>query len=273
MISPIVSVDFIDRQEPTPYLLDVRWYLDGRDGHQAYRQGHIPGARFIDLDSVLAAPPSPAEGRHPLPTPQVFADGLSELGVGDHDIVVAYDDLGGMVAGRLVWMLRILGFPAALLDGGLSAWTGPLETGDPSPAKPAPRTVMDWPSNAMATADEVATHLDNGGVVIDARSPERYRGDSEPVDPRAGHIPGAINTPFNSNLDSEGRFIDRAALRSRFEAAASDDNPIVYCGSGVSACHNVLAMEAAGMNRPRLYVGSWSQWSSDPGRIAATGDD
>jgi len=272
MISPIVPIDFVNSLESPPHLLDVRWYLDQRDGHQAYCEAHIPGAKFVDLDTVLASQPSPAKGRHPLPTPQVFADGLAKLGVGDHDLVVAYDDLGGMVAGRLVWMLRSIGLPAALIDGGLSAWEGELESGDPNPPQPVKRTVFDWPANVVATADEVASHIEAGGVVIDARAAERYRGDTEPVDPRAGHIPGAINIGFADNLDNAGRFVSPNDLKARFSTVADAADPIMYCGSGVSACHNILAMEAAGMGRPRLFVGSWSQWSSDPDRAVATGD-
>lgn len=273
MTAPIVTIESLDGLTPPPVVLDVRWYLDGRHGHDAYRQGHIPGARFVDLDTVLAGPPSPTQGRHPLPTPEVFAAGLGRLGVGDNDYVVAYDDLGGMVAGRLVWMLRSIGAPASLLDGGLAAWPRGLEVGDPEPAATKERTIRDWPADTIATPDDVAAHLVSGGVVVDARSPERYQGDTEPVDPRAGHIPGAINLPFGANLDSEGRFKPVSDLEVRFAPLEADPNPIVYCGSGVSACHNILAAEAAGQPPPRLYVGSWSQWSADPNRPAATGDD
>lgn len=255
-------------------VVDVRWYLDGRSGRAAYEEGHLPGAVFVDLDETLAAAASAAEGRHPLPTPEVFAAGLGAAGIGDDDIVVAYDDRDAVVAGRLVWMLRILGLPAAVLDGGLAGWPGPLETGPTVPAPtPVTRTIRDWPAEAVADAEAVAEAIAGGGVVIDARAAERYRGDTEPIDPRAGHIPGAINMAFTDNLDDDGHFRPAAELAAAYEAVGADGEAIVYCGSGVSACHHVVAMEHATGVRPRLYVGSWSQWSSDPDRPAATGDE
>jgi thiosulfate/3-mercaptopyruvate sulfurtransferase len=252
----------------------VRWYLDGRSGRDAYEAGHLPGAAFVDLDRVLAAPATPELGRHPLPPPATFARGLAEAGIGPGDPVVAYDDLGGMVAGRLVWMLRILDAPAALLDGGLQGWDGDLESGRAAitPVSPVDWPVRPWPPEALATADEVAAHIRSGGTVIDSRSADRYRGDLEPIDPRAGHIPGATNLPFVANLDDQQRFRSPEALAERFRAAGADGSAVLYCGSGVSACHNVLAMESAGLPRPRLYVGSWSQWAADPDRPLATGD-
>lgn len=250
---------------------DVRWYLDGRSGREAYDAGHIPGAVFVDLDEVLASPATPEHGRHPMPSPEVFARGLSRLGIGPDDAVVAYDDLGGTSAGRLVWMLRILGHPAALLDGGLPAWDGALDT-EPAQPQPVTRPVIPWPAEAMVDADTVAAEARAGTVVVDARAADRFRGETEPVDPRAGHVPGAINLPFLANLDDEGRFRRPEELAQRFGAVEANGQAIMYCGSGVSACHNVLAMERAGLERPRLYVGSWSQWSSDPDRPVATGD-
>jgi len=256
-------------------VVDVRSYLDGRSGHEAYLAGHIPGAVFVELGQVLAAQAEPALGRHPLPTPEVFAAGLGQAGIADDDHVVAYDDLGGMTAGRLVWMLRVLGRSAALLDGGLPAWPGPLEAGSTG-AVAATRTVQAWPEHELADADEVVAAIADGGVVIDARAPERFRGEQEPIDSRAGHVPGAINLPFAANLGPDGRFLPTDDLGRRFApvaAVAEQADAIVYCGSGVSACHNILAMEAAGLPRPRLFVGSWSQWSSDPSRPVATGAD
>ncbi len=269
----------------SPVLVDVRSYLDGRVGRDAYEADHLPGAVFVDLDAVLAAPPSPAEGRHPMPDPAVFAAGLGAAGIGMDDPVVAYDDLGGMIAGRLVWMLRIVGCPAALLDGGITAWSGSTEAGVCT-RSPVERATIPWPAAAMATIDEVAAHIEAGGLVVDSRAAERYRGEVEPIDPRAGHVPGAVNAPFTANLvdDSDshsasdtnrgaGRKLFRPVdeLRARFTDLGADGDTIFYCGSGVSACNNVLAMEAAGLPRPRVYVGSWSQWSSDPDRPAATG--
>lgn len=278
-LPPIVSAQWLADRLASPSerpikVVDVRWYLDGRSGPDGYAAGHLPGAIFIDLDKVMAAPASPAEGRHPMPTPSVFAEGMAEIGIGDDDPVVAYDDLGGTTSGRLVWMLRILGLPAAMLDGGLQGWDGELETGAPtahSGPRPQRRTVP-WPPEAMADADAVVAHIEAGGVVVDSRAPERYRGDTEPVDPRAGHIPGAVNLLFMENLGSDGRFKSPKELIARFDAVGADESAIFYCGSGVSACHNILAMEATGRPRPRLYPGSWSQWSSDDSRPAATGE-
>ncbi len=278
-IDPIVTVDWLlDRHPSEPdvndlVVCDARSYLDGRVGRDAFRAGHIVGARFVDLDTVLAAPAAPVAGRHPMPDPEVFAAGLGAEGIGDDTMVVAYDDLGGMIAGRLVWMLRILGRPAALLDGGIDAWIergGAIDVGDAAPVTPKRCTVVPWPVEALATADDVAEHLDAGGHVIDSRAAERYRGDVEPIDSRAGHVPGAVNLPFGDNL-RDGRFRPRDELATRFTAAGLDARAIVYCGSGVSACHNILAAEHAGLGRPRLYVGSWSGWSSEPGRPVATG--
>lgn len=276
-VPPIVSADWLADQlaagDPRLRVVDVRWYLDGRSGRAAYEAGHIDGAMFVDLDEVLAAPATAADGRHPLPPPEVFAGGLSAAGIADHDITIAYDDLGGMVAGRLVWMLRILGLPGAVLDGGLPAWAGPLAEGPGATPRPTTRNVRTWPPDAMATADEVAATVAAGGLVVDARAPERYRGDTEPVDPRAGHIPGAVNLPFAANLDDDGRFRPLDELATTYGEAGIDADTILYCGSGVSACHHAVAVEAATGTRPRLYVGSWSQWSSDLDRPAATGPE
>lgn len=268
MITPIVDAEWLQQHRSDVALCDVRYYLDGRSGPAAFEAGHLPGAVFIDMDSVLASPAGPIVGRHPMPSPEVFAKGMGEAGIGTDVTVVVYDDLGGMVAGRLVWMLRIIGQAAALLDGGFTKWGGEVETG-PAPSTPVNRTALPWPVAAIASADEVAVAAADGGVVVDSRAGERYRGETEPVDPRAGHVPGAINLPFSDNLD-DGRFLSIDALRQRFTDAGVDSDSIIYCGSGVSACHNLLAVEAAGLGLPRLYVGSWSGWSSDQERPAAT---
>ena len=274
MLGPIVSADWLVEHRDEVVVADVRWYLDGRSGRDAYRVGHIPGAVWVDLETSLAAPATPDGGRHPLPRPETFAEGMAAAGIGDGTRVVAYDDLGGMVAGRLVWMLRALGQDAALLDGGLGAWPGPVEPGDGVTPEAATYTPRPWPEDLIASTAQVAQRPD-GTLLFDARAPERYRGDTEPVDPRAGHIPGARNLPFAGNLGPEGRFRPVDELRARFAEAGvgADSDVIVYCGSGVSACHDVLAIEAAGGPRPRLYVGSWSAWSSSEGRPVATGDD
>ena len=265
MIPPVVSTI-----PEGAVVADVRHYLDGRSGRAAYDGGHVPGAVFVDLDTVLAAPASPAAGRHPLPDPEAFAQGLGALGIGDHDTVVAYDDAGGVMAARLVWMLRALGHDAALLDGGLLAYDRPLKTD--TPARPAARfTPQPWPASRLASIDDAANAAN---VVIDARQRERFRGDEEPLDPRAGHIPGAHSVPARENVDANGRFLPVEELRAKLaDAGVVEGAPVVsYCGSGVTACHNLLAIEHAGLGEGRLYPGSWSQWSHDPARRAATGD-
>ncbi len=279
MIDPVVSLDWLAEHRDDVVVCDVRSYLDGRVGRDAFLAGHLPGARFVDLDTVLAAPAAPVVGRHPMPTPEVFATGLAAEGIADDTTVVAYDDAGGMIAGRLVWMLRILGHDAALLDGGIGAWIEAngeqkLETGEAGAVPAVDRTVARWPTDVMVDADDVAAHIANGGVVVDSRAAERYRGEVEPIDPAAGHVPGAINLPFPANLDGPlngGRFLPKTQLADRFAAADVTGDAIVYCGSGVSACHNILAAELAGIGRPKLYVGSWSGWSSEPQRDVATG--
>ncbi len=260
-------------------LADVRWYLDGRSGRDAYDEGHIPGAVFVDLDRWLAGPASPAGGRHPLPDPATFADGMSGLGIGDDTIVVAYDDQGGVIAARLVWMLRVTGHDAALLDGGIQSYQGPLEVTSAgggaglATGSGAAFTVVPWPAERLAAIDEAS---DPYNVVIDARAPERFTGQEEPVDPRAGHIPGARNLPCRSNLDAEGRFLPADILRRHFESVGVAAGPagasmISYCGSGVTACHNLIALELAGLGAGRLYPGSWSQYSHDRARPVETG--
>ena len=250
---------------------DVRWYLDGRPGRAEYDRGHLPGAVFVDLDAWLAAPASPREGRHPLPDPEVFARGMRELGIGDGDTVVAYDDQGGTVAARLVWMLRVTGHAAALLDGGIGAWEGPLETA-PARRPPADFTARPWPQEALASADDAA---DPANAVIDARPRERYLGGGpDPIDPRPGHVPGARSLPAREHAGPDGRLPGRDELRRRFaEAGADGSRPVVsYCGSGVTACHNLVLLEHLGLGPGRLYAGSWSQWSHTD-RPAATGEE
>ncbi|WNV77135.1 sulfurtransferase [Geodermatophilus sp. DSM 44513] len=271
MLPPVVDTAWLRAHAGEVVLADVRWYLDGRSGRAAYDAGHLPGAVFVDLDRWLAGPPSAAEGRHPLPDPAVFAEGTAALGIGDEDTVVAYDDAGGVVAARLVWMLRVTGRPAALLDGGIGAWDGPLEQDAPDRA-PAVATPRPWPADRLAGAEDV---LDPRAVVLDAREPARYRGDREPVDPRAGHVPGAVNVPCRGNLDGDRRFLPADELRRRYTGAGvpEDGDVVVYCGSGVTACHDLLALEVAGLPAGRLYPGSWSQYSADPDRPVAVGDD
>jgi thiosulfate/3-mercaptopyruvate sulfurtransferase len=268
VIEPFVSIDTLRENLDSVVVADCRWYLDGRSGRDAYDAGHIPGAVFVDLDSALTRHADPAEaGRHPLAEPADFAAAMGALGIGDEDTVVAYDDAGGVIAARLVWMLRVSAHEAALLDGGLAAWDGELATA-PAVRAPTAFTAREWPADRIATIDEAAS-ADDGAIVIDARQRERYLGEPDGVDPRAGHIPGARSVPCRENLDEAGKVLPAAELRARF---GIDDaaEVISYCGSGVTACHNLLAMEQAGLGRGRLFPGSWSQWSRDPARAAET---
>ena len=270
MLAPIVDVEWLQAHRDAVVLADVRWYLDGRSGREAYERGHIPGAVFVDLDRWLAAPASPEAGRHPLPEPHVFAEGMAASGIGDEDTVVAYDDAGGVTAARLVWMLRVTGHPAALLDGGLDAYDGELEPGA-GMIEPAVFRARPWPAERLASLDDVAS---GAAVLLDARDHNRFTGEFEPVDPRAGHIPGARSVPSRENLDAHQRLLAVDELRRRFAAAGVDDQADVvsYCGSGVSACHNLLALEHAGFPPGRLYPGSFSQWAHTD-RPVATGDE
>jgi len=275
MISPVVDATFV-AQHPAAVLVDVRWYLDGRDGYAAFQAGHIAGAVWADLDHQLAAHGAPAtEGRHPFPTPEAFAAAMEALGIGDDTVVVAYDDTGGLTAGRLVVMLRMLGHDAALLDGGLRTWTGPTATGSNPPRPVATFTPRPWPAHRFADADNTGSTAQNGGVVLDARARERFTGEVAAVDPRPGHIPGARNAPWSAVLDPDGHLADTATLRAHYEALGVNernaDDVVAYCGSGVSACMNVVALEHAGFAPPRLYVASWSGWSADPERAAELG--
>lgn len=267
MIPPVVDVAWL-AGHPQAVIADVRWYLDGRSGAQAYAAGHIPGAIFIDLDAELAAPASPEAGRHPLPDPEKFASAMVDAGVSDDSIVVAYDDAGGFSAGRLVWMLRAIGVDAALLDGGLAAWPGELSTAEPQESdEEVTFGIRGWEPDVVATIDEAA----RGPVVIDARSAERYRGEGgAALDPKSGHIPGALSAPMTGNLDASNHFLAPETLRERFAALGiTDANPVIsYCGSGVTARHNLIAMEYASLGRGRLYVGSWSQYSATDRPIA-----
>ncbi len=267
---PLVDAAWLAGHSGEVVIADVRWYLDGRSGRDAYDRGHIPAARFVDLDTDLSGPPTRAGGRHPLPSPDDFAAAMGRLGIGDGTVVVAYDDVGGVVASRLWWMLDCLDAPAAVLDGGLEAWAGDLETGASS-WDAARFTARPWPAERFATIDEVdSARLDPESLVIDARSIERYRGEPNQIDPRFGHIPGAVSMQVGDNL-SDGRLLPEAGMRDRYErAGAADRQVIAYCGSGVSACHDLLAIRHAGLDDGRLFVGSWSAWGSDPDRPLAT---
>jgi thiosulfate/3-mercaptopyruvate sulfurtransferase len=270
---PIVDAAWLAGHLSSVVVADVRWYVDGRSGRAAYETGHLPRAVFVDVDGDLATPGAATDGRHPLPSPEAFAAALGRLGIGADDQVVAYDDTGGMTAGRLVWMLRTLDRSAALLDGGLAAWSGPLEQGPGTPRRPVVVPAVSWPTDRVATVDEVAAATARGSAaLIDARSPERFEGRVALVDNVPGHIPGARNAPWTANL-GDGCLRDPDELRSHYGTLGIDDSTkvIAYCGSGVSACLDLLALEVAGHRRAKLFPASWSGWSADAERPVATG--
>ena len=271
---PLVDAEWLAAHLADVAVCDVRWYLDGRSGRAAYDAGHLPGAVFVDLDRDLAGPPGGTAGRHPLPDPVSFAAAMGRLGIGDTTMVVAYDDTGGSTASRLVWMLRVLGRRAALLDGGMAGSSGRLST-DPAAPASATFTPMDWPADAIVDADGIAAALaDRRAVVLDARAGERYRGEVEPVDSRAGHIPGAHNLAWARTIDpATGRFRTPADLQAQLAEVGigAGTEVIAYCGSGVTSCVDIFAVELAGYAPARLFVSSWSGWSADPDRPAATG--
>jgi thiosulfate/3-mercaptopyruvate sulfurtransferase len=255
VIPPFVDAAWLAEHRDEVVLADVRWYLDGRSGAAAFEAGHLPGAVFVDLDRWLAAPADPARGRHPLPEPEVFARGMSEAGIGDDAIVVAYDDAGGLTAARLVWLLRVTGHDAAVLDGGIDAVEA-RESGAVTPA-PARFTARPWPADRLAGIDDL-----DAGVLVDARERGRYLGEFEPVDPRPGHIPGARNLPAAEMIGPDGRLLPLEDLRARVASAVGEaDDVIASCGSGVTACHTLLVLEALGHPSARLFPGSYSQWS------------
>ena len=273
---PIVSVDWLAAHltDPTLRIADVRWSLAGPPGAALYAEGHIPGAVFLDADRELSTPGA-GPGRHPVPTAARLAAVLGARGIGDAHVVVAYDDAGGSIASRLWWLVRHYGRDGtcAVLDGGIRAWT---DAGLPlTPEQPNHASTTWTPGNArddVVGSDEVAALAVDGALLLDARAGERYRGETEPIDPRAGHIPGAHSAPWAANLASDGRFRPATELRKRYAAlGATERATVAYCGSGLNATHDLLAMELAGIEGGRLYAGSWSAWSSDPSRPAATG--
>jgi thiosulfate/3-mercaptopyruvate sulfurtransferase len=278
---PLTDVGTLARAlagQAPPVLLDVRWRLGGPPGIDAYRAGHLPGAVFVDLDADLAGAPGPA-GRHPLPEPASFQAAMRRAGVSDGRPVVVYDEADATAAARAWWLLRYFGHrDARVLDGGFRAWTaagGQVATG--AGAEPVPGDFTARPGHMPVLDADAAAGLALSGALLDARARERYRGEKEPVDPVAGHIPGAISAPTTGNVGPDGRFLPAAGLRARFAAlGVGSDGPApggnvgAYCGSGVAAAHEVLALEIAGI-AASLYVGSWSNWVADPARPVATG--
>jgi len=261
---------------------DVRW-VPGGSAREAFEARHIPGAVLLDADADLAAPAfKGGPGRHPLPAPADFATTMSRAGIGDETGVVVYDDAAGSLAARLWWMLDAIGHPAvAVLDGALDGWEGPWEQGPGVPPVPGHFTPRPWPEAAIADAEDVSiaagrSRGSRGALVLDARAPERYRGEIEPIDPVAGHIPGARSAPWAKNVDAAtGRLLSADELRRSYQDLGVDGerDVIVHCGSGLTACQDILAIRLAGLGLARLYEGSWSGWVSDPSRPVATGPD
>jgi thiosulfate/3-mercaptopyruvate sulfurtransferase len=265
--TPLVGAAWLAAHLGSPDLriVDCRFDLsDPTAGRQLHAAGHIPGAVYLSLDDDLSA--VPGQGRHPLPDPATFAATVGRAGISNDDAVVAYDSAGGAIASRMWWMLRSLGHErVAVLDGGWSAWRaagGPVDDSDVEPTPAAYAAPTRWAGTIDGT--ELEERLGDV-VLIDARAPERYRGDIEPLDPVAGHIPTARNIPFAGNLTPGGVFLDTASLAARYPDGEGD--VVVYCGSGVTACHNLLAMEAAGVTGALLYPGSWSDWCTAGGEI------
>jgi thiosulfate/3-mercaptopyruvate sulfurtransferase len=289
MIKTLIDVDSLQELLGNPRLaiIDCRFDLLNPDaGRKAYLEAHIPGARYVDLNRDLSAPVGAHTGRHPLPAPHTFAARLGSLGIGKHTQVVAYDEANGSLAARLWWMLRWLGHHnVAVLDGGLQAWTaagGELQSGEVVshaplhghayvehlPPHPNPNAVI-------STAELQQALLNPNALLVDARGKERYAGQAEPLDSVAGHIPGAVNHPCTANLDADSRFLPAAVLRRRWQELLAGRHPeqvIAMCGSGVTACHNLLSLEIAGLTGAKLYAGSWSEWIRDPNRPVARGD-
>ena len=270
-MSVLISAEELRRAGPV-VLVDVRWALGDPHGREHYLAGHVPGAVFLDLESELAGTPSAQDGRHPLPSVQRLQSSARRWGISDGDRVVVYDATGGLAAARAWWLLRWGGLTdVRMLDGGLDAWVragGALEAGDVVP-EPGDVTLT---GGGMPVLTIEAAALPSSGVLLDARAGERYRGEVEPVDPRAGHVPGAVSAPTTENLGPDGTFRSATELRERFAAlgVAPGTTVGVYCGSGVTAAHEVAALAEVGIDAA-LWPGSWSQWSADPARPVATG--
>jgi thiosulfate/3-mercaptopyruvate sulfurtransferase len=269
---PLISAEELAPLLARASVLDVRWSLGGPPGREEYAKGHIPGAVFVDLDSELTGPPGD-RGRHPLPATADLQRAMRNAGVDNHRPVVVYDAATSLAAARAWWLLRYFGHRGVVvLDGGLAAWTAagyPVSTETPT-TKPGGFEAR--PGALPVLGPEEAAAFAGRGLLIDARAPERFRGEVEPIDPVAGHIPGARNLPATDALDEDGRFHDPGALRELFRGVGVRDGVEIgtYCGSGVTAAHTVLALELAGY-RAALYPGSWSEWCADPRRPVARG--
>ena len=283
-VPALVSAEWLSARQgdPSIRIADVRWYLPhlGKSGRAEYEHGHLPGAVFIDLDSELAGPPGSGPGRHPIPSPDQFSAAMGRAGIGPKTHVVAYDDSGGAVAARLWWLLRYYGHDrASVLDGGITAWRAaglPIRSEASVPAPGEPFVPKAQP-NRVAAKDVVnRLRTDPHTVILDARAAERYEGRVEPVDSRPGHIPGARSAPYAGNVSAETQtFLTPELLRARYRdlGVSREKTVVAYCGSGVTACHTLLALHLAGFDDAQLYEGSWSDWSKDPSLPAATGLD
>lgn len=282
MYTTIIDVTTLheNRMNPRWAIVDCRFRLDNKNnGRERYLESHIPGAVYAHVDEDLADPPTAELGRHPLPDLDTFRATLGKWGIGNDTQVVVYDDMGGAFAARLWWMLRYLGHSAvAVLDGGWQAWVKAEYVTHSGEEQHLPTVFTGEPNSAMvATMAEVEQLIEkgNGEKLIDSRDPKRYRGELEPIDPRAGHIPGAKNHFFGTNLDTTQHFRPAEKLRTMFNDLLGDqpaEEAIVYCGSGVTACQNLLALSIAGLEGARLFTSSWSGWSSNPHRPIETGE-
>ena len=280
ILTALVSTEILAQrlEDPDWLVFDCRHDLaDPARGRAEYAASHIPGARFLHLDEDLSAPKTGTNGRHPLPDPDVLMEKLGRAGVDSRKQVVAYDAQGGMVAARLWWLLRWLGhLPVAVLDGGWNQWFSEGRAQTAEVPQPQPTRFSGKANPTWVDADFVRARLYNPGtVLVDARAPDRFRGQNETLDPVGGRIPGARNRYFRDNLDASGRFKSPEALGEEFGTVlgpAGAENVVSYCGSGVSACHNLLAMEVAGLRGARLYPGSWSEWCADPSRPVESGE-
>ena len=273
---PLVSAGWLEEHLGQVKVVDLRWAMGSGPKRDEYVAGHLPGAVFADLDADLSDPPGP-RGRHPLPTAEDFAAARSRLGLGSSPVVV-YDDQGGSQAARLWWMLDAIGHPVAVLDGGIGAWSGTLETGPgPVPAEgDAGVPVIPWPADRFIDVGDVEQAIADGAVLVDARSADRFAGMENPIDSRPGHIPGSVSRPWTENVGPDGLLLPVEQLTDDLAAlGVSNDAPLIAsCGSGVTGCHDLLAARLAGVEHGRLYVGSWSEWSQDPARpVAISGDD
>lgn len=271
--SPVVSAEWLATELDEVQVVDVRWSMDGGPKRDDFEAGHLPGAVFADLDADLSDPPG-ERGRHPLPTPAHFAEVRSQLGLVERPVVV-YDDQSGAVAGRLWWMLDAIGHPAAVLDGGIQAWTGELETGPAIEPGLGPIEPVPWPADRFVDADELLDAVGGGAVLLDARSHERFIGTPNPIDPRYGHVPGARSRPWTDNVGEDGRLLPVEDLRAAYAelGVSAGSEVLASCGSGVTGCHDLLVARLIGVDGGRLYAGSWSEWGLDEDRPVATGED